>query len=287
MTERKVWPWVTGAVAVLAALAVVLFLVLPQLTKGGETDESGSGVAAENTSGDLQVVPGLGGSKVAADGRTAVGYQPTCKGAVEAATNYARLLNTHSLNLPKGTDTTIRAIMLDSGKADEKIATTSFESIRQAASPEELKQYNKVMQETVHPEWSGKYLVRACEPKKEAHVSVTGVSEGHSGSGKKTYGYATSTYVLQWVDGDWKVKADKTGDDSPNAPQVPTMADADGMPKPTKAPATVVTRNGDEFVAAEKQEMRVTMNSEAFSKAFEGVVPDISEWKNFEEAGAQ
>ncbi len=286
MTERKMWPWVAGAVAVLAALAVVLFLVLPQLTKGGNTDESGSGAAAEDASGDLQVVPGLGGSEVAADGRTPVGYQPTCKGAVEAATNYARLLNTHSLNLPKGTDATIRAVMLDSEKADEKIAATSFESIRQAASPAELKQYQKIMQETVHPEWSGKYLVRACEPEKEAHVSVTGVSEGHSGSGKKTYGYATSTYVLQWVDGDWKVKEDKTGDDAPGAPQVPAMAEADGMPKPAKAPATVVTRNGKEFVAAEKQELRVTMNSDSFSKAFEGVTPDISQWKNFEGAGA-
>ena len=50
MSERRVWPWVVGAVAVLAALALVLFLVLPQLTKGGDTDDNGSGGASEYAS---------------------------------------------------------------------------------------------------------------------------------------------------------------------------------------------------------------------------------------------
>ncbi|MDA4829708.1 MULTISPECIES: hypothetical protein [Kocuria] len=286
MSERRVWPWVAGAVTVLAVLAVVLFLVLPQLTKGGDTDDNRSSGAAEDASGDLQVVPGMGGSKVAADGRTPVGYQPTCKGAVEAATNYARLLNTHSLNLPKGTDTTIRSVILDPNEASQAIAATSFESIRQASSPDELKRFENLMHETVHPEWSGKYLVRSCDPEKEAHVSVTGVSEGNTGNGKKTYNYVTSTYVLQWSDGDWRVKEDKTGDTGPDAPQVPTLAAAEGMPKPTKAAVTVVTHDGEKFVASDKQELSVTMNSESFSKAFEGVSPDISQWKNFERAGS-
>lgn len=286
MSERRVWPWVAGAVAVLAVLAVVLFLVLPQLTKGSDTDDNGSGGAGEDASGDLHVVPGMGGSKVAADGRTPVGYQPTCKGAVEAATSYARLLNTHSLTLPKGTDTTIRAVMLDQDEATESVAATSFESIRQTASPDELKRFEKIMHETMHPEWSGKYLVRSCDPETEAHVSVTGISEGSTGDGHKTYDYVTSTYVLQWSDGDWKVKEDKTGDTGSGAPQVPTLAGSEGMPKPAKAAATVVTYDGKRFAAAEKQKIRVTMNSESFSKAFEGVTPEISQWKNFEGAGA-
>jgi len=115
---------------------------------------------------------------------------------------------------------------------------------------------------------------------------VTGVSEGNTGNGKKTYNYVTSTYVLQWSDGDWRVKEDKTGDTGPDAPQVPTLAAAEGMPKPTKAAVTVVTHDGEKFVASDKQELSVTMNSESFSKAFEGVSPDIIQWKNFERAGS-
>lgn len=283
MTERRVWPWVTGAVAALAALAILLFLVLPQLTKD-DAEDSGPSKSAEDTSGDLQVVPGMGGRKVAADGRTPVAYEPTCKGAVEAATNYSRLLNTHALDLPKGTDSSIRAVMLNDDQAEEKVSATSFESVRQSASAEELKQYTKLMRDTFHPEWSGKYLVRSCAPKKEAQISVTGVSEGNGGSGNKTYDYMTVTYRLKWSDGDWKIEDDQSKDENAGRPEEAFLAGSEGMPKPARGPVTVVHYDDGKFVADEKQQSRITMDSEAFGKAFEGVRPDISHWKQFKEA---
>lgn len=273
--------------AVGAAVAVLLVIVLVTwLVRDGSDDEAASessvSAATSDVSSDLGVVAGAGGSRVAPDGVTGLGYEDTCKGAVEAAASYAKVLSTRSLDLPQGTDKTIDEITVDADYAKARKDYTSMQEVRQSVSSKELKELTGKNSETFHPNWSGKYLVRDCQPGQNAKISVAGISHIQDSTGwtaPHSYSYYAVTYGLVWSGNDWKIqKSYEPGTDV----KEPILTE--NLPKPQKADTTVVTWSKDHFETKTEQQERVVMDSAAFEKAFEGVEPDITRWYNFTEA---
>ncbi|QOW64893.1 hypothetical protein IDM48_11400 (plasmid) [Rothia amarae] len=277
-SNRKLWA--AGALVLVVVLVLVVWLA--RGASDGEASSESSVSAANDASSDLGVVAGAGGSRVADDGVTGLGYENTCKGAVEAATSYAKVLSTRSLDLPQGTDKTIDEITVDSDYAKARKDYTSMQEVRQSVSSKELKELTGKNSETFHPNWSGKYLVRDCQPEQNAKISVAGVSHIQDSTGwtaPDSYSYYAVTYDMVWVDNDWKIqKAYEPGTDV----KEPILTE--NLPKPEKADTTVVTWSKDHFETKTEQQERVVMDSAAFEKAFEGVEPDITRWYNFSEA---
>lgn len=275
--------------AVIGVVVVALVLVLglvAWLVRGASDDEVSSDASASaganDASSDLGVVAGAGGSRVAPDGVTGLGYENTCKGVVEAATSYAKVLSTRSLDLSQGIDKTIDEITIDSDYAKVREDYTSMQEVRQSVSSKELKKLTGKNSETFHPNWSGKYLVRDCQPEQNAKISIAGVSHIQDSTGwtaPDSYSYYAVTYDMVWADNDWKIqKAYEPGTDV----QEPILTE--NLPKPEKADTTVVTWSKDHFETKTEQQERVVMDSAAFEKAFEGVEPDITRWYNFSKA---
>lgn len=274
---RRRWPWLLGVVVLVVVVA--LALVLWPRSNGGTGNAEKS--VQDNSAGDLDVVAGMGGAKTGPDGKTAIGYEDTCKGAVEAATNYSKLLTNSSLNPPENTDSTIDEVVLDHDLAKDKKFTTSVQALRQSVSDDELKVLASQVGEQFHPEWSGKYLVRDCNPGKDATVSVAGGGTSGDPGGGTQRSFYTVTYDLVWSDNDWHIQKEQ---DSEDGPKTPYLDESNGLPKPTKADTTQVTYKDGKFTAKQADENRPVMDSQAYEKAFDGVSPDISKWFNYSKA---
>lgn len=269
-----------GVLAVVLLLGLVVWLVAGRDSSDQSVSEPAS-VSANDTSEDFGVVAGAGGSRVAADGVTGLGYENSCKGAVEAATSYASILNSRDLHSEEKIAKTVEAISADESFAKEQKEYTSMAVLTQGMSKEELNSITE-SRDTFHPNWSGKYLVRDCEPGKSATVSVTGVLESVNTVQKQTeknYEYMTATYELVWQDNDWKAQRYV---EAPADVREPLLTD--GIPDPTQADTAITTWNKDHFETNVQQQERIVMDSAAFEQAFQDVEPDITQWYNFSEA---
>lgn len=273
--------------AVIGVVVVALVLVLglvAWLVRGASDDEASSESsvsAANDASSDLGVVAGAGGSRVGPDDVTGLGYEDTCKGAVEAAASYAKVLSTRDLHAGDNVAKTVEQITANGSFAKERKDYTSMAVLRQGMSKEELKSI-KESRDTFHPNWSGKYLVRDCTPGKSATISITGVLETVNTVEKQTTThneYITATYELVWQENDWKAQSLVTTSQDVRDPLLDK-----NLPAPTQADTTVSTWDKDHFAVTTKKQERIVMNSDAFAKAFDGVSPDITRWYNFSEA---
>lgn len=273
-------PIVFGAIAV--ALVLVIGLIVWVVVGRDSSDSStSSGSASDNSlSQDFGVVAGSGGTRVAADGVTGLGYEDTCKGAVEAAASYAAVLSTRDLKSGESIEKTIDQITSNPTFAKDRKEYATLAVLRQGASKEELDSVQE-SRDTFHPNWSGKYLVHDCEPGNAATVAVTGILETVNtveNQTEKSSDYITSTYRLVWVENDWKAEGYVEAVDGRKNPIL-----AEGIPAPIKSDTTVVSWNGNHFDIKVEQQERVVMNSTAFEQAFDGVDPDITQWYNFSE----
>lgn len=270
----------------LAVVLVVVVIVAATFWNRGTKDDDQSSVGdsvTNNSAGDLKITAGMGGTKMGPDGKTPLGYQKTCKGAAEAATNYAKLLEDSSLNLGEDTDKTIDEVVVDHDLAQERKSAVKMDALDQGVSDDQLKTLSKEVYEEFHPEWSGKFLVRDCTPGDHAKVSVTGISVSGNPGGDVTRLYGTSTYSLVWTDNDWKISKDETGQGNDKDP---LLEAENGLPELKKAKATEVSYKDGKFSADQVDQDRIVMDQASLQKAFDGVSPDISHWYNYQQAGA-
>lgn len=186
-----------GSVAVLAVGGYLAYAVQ---NAAHEPDPAPSSTAAPATVG---VVAGSGGKSLGADGKTRVGYEPTCEGAVQAMTNYLTGLRTFNpadtskqtalakqVFTPDSTDRLTEAQWLST-------QVTMFKTIKATGGAAE------------HPEWGGAYKIFSCEPGKVAKVGVFSCGENTVHAPKKGSwgGSACRPFVssLRWMGDDWKI----------------------------------------------------------------------------------
>lgn len=262
-------------VVVVVAVAVIAALVWPRGDDGQE-DAAPSVQPGE----DLEVVAGSGGGELAPDGQTPVGYEPTCQGAVQAATNYATLLSQADLDLPDGTEETVRSVLLDDSAADESMRVMKNEVIANSLSSEEIKQMPDMYDSRFHPEWSGKYHVAECVEGETATVGVSGVLTTQLPSDEANSEYTGRVFELVWADDDWKIQNEVTAEDDGASIIAPALAET---PEMTTGETTRVQWKDGEPETVTEDEDRVVLDSAALADAFGSASPGVDEWVSFQE----
>lgn len=162
---------------------------------------------------DLNVAVGEGGSDVSEfDPSVPIGYEPTCKGAVEAATNYLVALNYTKVSSGELTPEDYVALTHSLTTGDHQAEATagaeeSMDAITKMDSP----------LGTIRPDWGGFTLVE-CSEGKSASVEIVYAAD-YAGSGELYYeSYVTD---LTWADGDWKISGGRPGESPTPLPQEP------------------------------------------------------------------
>lgn len=162
---------------------------------------------------DLHVVVGEGGSAVSEfDPTVPVGYEPTCKGAVEAATNYLIALDY--------TKATSRDVSPDKFvELTRELTTGDYQSSAVASTEEMLNQFGEAESPrgSVRPDWGGFTLVE-CTEGKSATVTIVSAAD-YAGTGD--FYYASLSTSLTWVDNDWKISDTAPGESPTTLPPDP------------------------------------------------------------------
>lgn len=189
---------IIGASAVV--LAVGGYLAYAVQNAAHEPGPAPSSTAAPATVG---VVAGSGGKSLGADGKTRVGYEPTCEGAVQAMTNYLSGLRTFN-----PADTSKQAALAKQVfTPDSTDRLTETQWVKTQASM--FKIINATGSEVEHPEWGGVYKIFSCEPGKAATVGIFSCGENTVHAPKKGSwgGSACSPFLssLTWMSDDWKI----------------------------------------------------------------------------------
>lgn len=245
-----------GTVLVVAAVVAVLLLVggvALGMVLGGDDPETPASPgptqqpaptqappeSSDDEAGDLGVAAGEGGTALAPDGVTPVGFEPTCAGAVQAAAVYDVALQNNTTAEGVGTEDAVAP------EPREGLAETldmiligndpSHENTRKRAFP------NAIAPGYETDNAQGGYLVVDCQPREEAVISLFGcfkmvgplpdelAAQGTSGCG-------TSTYTLVWST-DWKVAASTSGAAERGGPQPEDGAEYEGFGWPWPLPA--------------------------------------------------
>lgn len=205
------------------AMAAVMALVLVGLGGllagrfffggGGDNPQGGETTSSEPTASEttqpfirqeLHVTAGEGGSDVSEfDPSMPIGYEPTCKGAVEAATNYLSGLDPSKVFAGEISQEDFIAMTVDrstgaEAESAEQDLEAMFEQFGDTAAP--LADYR--------PEWGG-FSVNKCDEGKSAEIYIVSAA---SFTGPDGFIYSADTVEVEWVDGDWKRSGGNTGD---------------------------------------------------------------------------
>ena len=197
------------------AMAAVMALVLVGLGGllagrfffggGGDNPQGGETTSSEPTASEttqpfirqeLHVTAGEGGSDVSEfDPSMPIGYEPTCKGAVEAATNYVSGFDPSKVLAGEVSQDNFISMMEDrhTGAAAEGLPESledTFDQIGDVAAP--LADY--------HPEWGG-FSVNKCTEGESAEILIVSAATFTDSNG---YLYSAVAVQLEWIDGDWK-----------------------------------------------------------------------------------
>ncbi|MEU8244067.1 hypothetical protein AB0C07_37915 [Actinoplanes missouriensis] len=138
----------------------------------------------------LVVTAGQGGSGRAADGKTPIGYQHTCEGAVAAATNYVSSATRLEWVKPYGDKLLDQISDADTQSIEER--RTGMRTILEGGGVLES-----------HPEWGG-FRVVACD-QYDATVDVW-ECEVLRANGQAQRSCAPIATAVAWVNGDWKLR---------------------------------------------------------------------------------
>lgn len=186
-----------GSVAVLAVGGYLAYAVQ---NAAHEPDPAPSSTAAPATVG---VVAGSGGKSLGADGKTRVGYEPTCEGAVQAMTNYLTGLRT--FNPADTSKQTALAKQIFTPDSTDRLTEAQWLNTQVST----FKVINATGSEAEHPEWGGAYKIYSCEPGKAAKVGIFSCGENTVHAPKKGSwgGRACSPFLssLRWMGDDWKL----------------------------------------------------------------------------------
>ncbi|MBV7411442.1 hypothetical protein KRX56_01630 [Dermabacteraceae bacterium TAE3-ERU27] len=190
-------------ISVLLAAIVGLLAVLVLMLSAGSSQqapESSGSVAPSSAAGAedlsaLKVTPGQGGSRVSEfDGVTQVGYQPTCKGAVEAATNYLSDLDPSRM-------TSGRVSLEQFQKLYEERTRGKILEFAEKLPRFKAMFPNGTALVIYHPEWGG-FKVNSCIPGKSASIAIY-FAKGEDAKG--IFYYFPLIRHLVWENGDWRL----------------------------------------------------------------------------------
>lgn len=271
------WIWLAASLVIVVLVALVVFFLWPSADEEGDSQGSEN----QNTARDLSIVAGAGGSRLAPDGKTPIGYESTCAGAVEAATNYTRLLSQTSLSLPEGSDKTVEYAVLDEDIESASIRTMGNETLVQSLSKSELNELKDSYRDTFHPEWSGKYLLDSCIPEQSATVGVAGILNSSLPNEREANSYTGRTFNMVWSDGDWKIQSEEMSDAPDASIKTPVLNDVETIENTS---TTYVTWEDGEPSIETRSENRPVMNGAALSEAFSVASPGIDSWYNYKDS---
>lgn len=190
-------------VALIAALLVIGLLIGRAMGSGGQQTPTASASSSPSASTqrptftqDLKIATGEGGSKTSPhDPSLPIGYEPTCKGAASAATNYLIANDPTRVSSGQLTKEDFLA-MVSSIKTPEADAETSSN----AAQTVDAMVQAQAPQSVIRPEWGG-FSALECEEGKSATI---GIIYATSFDGQN-YLYGTIGYEMVWQDEDWKI----------------------------------------------------------------------------------
>ncbi|WP_402378000.1 hypothetical protein [Isoptericola rhizosphaerae] len=208
--------------AVLGIGAVAWFATRP----GTPTSSTATPSASPAPVGSYRVAAGEGGTTVASDGRTPVGYEQSCEGAVAAATNYSAGIWDATFQGQMSEEQFVAYLTEINGGLDDGATTgdedsplaalvTEFATIRADATEMRELGIDFDPDGQLHPEWGG-FLVQSCTSGGQATVQVLGYSDSHLGEGG-VGGYEAVSATVAWVGGDWRLieRVDLNNDDLP------------------------------------------------------------------------
>jgi hypothetical protein len=224
--RQRRWLWPVVAVLVLAGIGAAA--AWTGWLSGGRDDPGASQspsptAASPHPSGGYAVAAGDGGTALAADGVTPVGYDPSCQGAVQAATNYNTLVVEGRIT-ERWTTESFQAVLdqiVGFGGDDPYGLRAQFVGER-----EELRSLVGDMTGTpaspalgfAHPERGG-YLVRSCSAEGQAVIDIvlywdeppgglmttfTTMTEP-DGREVSTIGPGVYRVSVAWFNGDWRL----------------------------------------------------------------------------------
>jgi hypothetical protein len=223
--------WFIGG-AVVLVLALIAVLVGSNIPSSFIPSKEAEPSPATNT--ETGIAAGSGGTELGADGVTMIGYEPTCDGAVKAATNYLKALESVHVVSDDKYKALLDQIVLPGSYKESRLKQLEIASGANEDNPASNKLVRSIKQ-VVHPKWGGAYKVKSCEPEAAAVVGVfpCTYTAPFVVEGKKVTGSIdcqSRQVSLQWSDGDWKVadiaNSDETGDavlgiDPDSIPQSP------------------------------------------------------------------
>lgn len=204
-SRGRVWIWLVGAV-VLVGIAVAVWAATRPVAPDPEPTTTPR--ASDPVAGSYRVAVGKGGTGTAVDGRTPIGYQPTCEGAVHAATNYLVAVD-ESLVTERQSGEDFAALLdelgagLDGGAAETPIGDlkAQYATIREESAEYDVPMFTG----TSHPEW-GAFLVRSCNEGAQAVIDIVtywdepGVPPGAAG-----YQVTLAWFGLKGDTEDWRL----------------------------------------------------------------------------------
>ena len=147
----------------------------------------------------LKVTAGEGGSgKSKTDPGMQIGYEPTCKGAVEAATNY--LIGMDITRVTTGEISRENYLSMVKDRTAGPFQQESIEGTEEYLDRLESVDPNaEIPAADIKPEWGG-FHVYECTEGKTATIDIISASAYTPGE----YTYSDSAVKLEWVDDDWK-----------------------------------------------------------------------------------
>jgi hypothetical protein len=231
--QRRPRRWLWPVVAVLALAGIGAAAVWTGWLSGGHDDPGASPspsptAASSRPSGGYDVAAGQGGTALAADGTTPVGYDGTCTGAIQAATNYNTFV-VEGMSTERWTPESFQAVLdqiVGFGGDDPYGLRTRLvgerEEARRLLLEEETRQF---WQEKtgllitglpsigfLHPERGG-YLARSCSAEGQAVVDIVsywveppdGFVVEEDGSVIIGGGPMLHRVSVSWYNGDWRL----------------------------------------------------------------------------------
>lgn len=204
--RRRPWAWLVGVV-VLVGVAVAIWAATRPIASDPDPEATPSAQPSDPVAGSYRVAAGEGGTATAGDGRTPVGYEPTCEGAVHAATNYLVAVD-EALVTERTSAQEFAALLdelgagLDGGAADSPLGDlkTQHATIREESQTYDVPMFTG----TSHPEWGG-FLVRSCNESSQAVVDIITYWD-EAGAPPGAGGYrVTLTWFGSEGDEDWRL----------------------------------------------------------------------------------
>jgi hypothetical protein len=200
LAAKKHWKALIAVAAVILIVAVAVVLI-NRPTPSAEPQPDALTATGKFGFPVSTIKIGEGGTKTASDGKTPIGYNGDCDSAVQAAANYAPVLQ--DINIRTwGTQTKVLAEIGVPGPWMENAKLLG--DVTASANDLPPGAFDGGWIDRTDVKAGGMYRQASCEAKKKAVVQVFTGSVGAQTNAAPVAGYATGSMELSW-DGDWKI----------------------------------------------------------------------------------